>query len=146
MVSTGEIASVEASVSDGGYRGRFVRDLFTGELKEVPSDGGGRRVIYREPVDPILAQIVSGRANDPWSGPDHISRPLSLKPEDATPERIERENAEARRHGTGAYFTPDGLCHTPTRGSRSREMRRPRDNNTAGYMDLDAGFGDWAGR
>lgn len=145
MASTGEIASVEASVSDGGYRGRFVRDLFTGELKEVPADGGGRHILYRETIPYNPAS--SGRIADPWAGPDHVSRPMSLKPEDATPERIERENAAARHHGTGAYFTPDGVCHTPTRGSRSREMQRPREGfENIRYMDLDAGFGDFAGR
>lgn len=145
MDSECQTASDQAVVAQNEYRGRFVRDLFTGELKEVPSDGGGRRIIYSEPVPEVFRS--AGQHCDPWSGTDKVSRPMSLKPEDATPERIERENAAARHHGTGAYYTQDGICHTPTRGSRNREMARPRANfeNTR-FMDLDAGFGDYAGR
>lgn len=77
-------------------------------------------------------------AGNMWA--DHVCRPLSIPAEQATPERIARENAAARKHGTGAVYDRDGNCHLPTRGSRAREMRRlNRQDNSAGY-------GDWAGR
>jgi len=114
---------------------RFIRDLFTGELREVVSDGGGRRIIFRGSVpkhyDPTPAHV------NPWGrGKDHINRPLSIKDEEATPERIERENEDARRHGTGARYDAAGNCHVPTRGSLARECRRThRQDNDAGYSD-----------
>ena len=121
----------------------FIRDLFTGELKEIPGGPGGRQIIYRSPE----AKRERRRFADPWDrGRDHISRPLSLLPEQATPERVAAENEAARYHGTGAYFTPDGLCHLPTRGSRSKEMARPHGPLGFRYQDNDAGYSDYAGR
>lgn len=122
---------------------RFVRDWFTGELKELPSEGVGRQIIFRGATPPVTGRR---RLADPYDrGRDHISIGMSLKPEDATPERIAAENEACRRHGTGAYYTPDGLCHTPTRGSRAREMARPHHGGYH-YQDNQAGYSDRAGR
>lgn len=75
----------------------------------------------------------------PWGrGSDFVCTACSIKPEEATPERIARENAAARYHGTGAHYSPDGKCHMPTRRSRAREHGR------RSYADFDAGFGDRA--
>lgn len=122
---------------------RFRRNLFTGELEQVPSDGGGRSIIYREPLR--YGKPLTRHAN-PWDGKDNVSRPMSIKPEEATPERIAFENDQARYHGTGAYYTPDGKCHTPTKGSRSREMARPRGDDGRRFQDNDAGYSDYCGR
>lgn len=81
---------------------------------------------------------VRRAAGNLWQ--DHACKAISIKPEEATPERVARENAEAKRHGTGAVYDKDGVCHLSGRGSRAREMRR------LGRMDNDAGFGDYAGR
>jgi hypothetical protein len=76
---------------------------------------------------------------------------LSLKPEDATPERVEAENESARKHGTGAWFDANGECHTSTRGTQNREMRRQSIRNQElpvrmpGLVNLDAGYGDFCG-
>jgi len=120
----------------------FIRDLFTGELKEVEHGAGGRQILYRSPQP---TNRVKRYAN-PWDqGKDHVCRPLSLLPELATPERIEAENAAARHHGTGAYYTPDGMCHLPTRGARSREMARERSDGSR-RQDNDGCYGDYCGR
>ena len=118
----------------------FKRHILTGEIIETPESGQGRQIIFRGSL-PYGEQTVLGRTHNPWDrGKDVICRPLSIKPEDATPERIAKENEEARRHGTGARYDNRGVCHTPTRGSRSREMRR------LNKQDNDAGYGDHAGR
>lgn len=128
------------TVAASGLRWR--RNLFTGKLEQVPSDGGGRHIIYREEV-----YYQPKRQADPWGrGKDAISRPLSIKPEEATPEKIAALNENAKRNGTGAYYTPDGACHTPTRGSRAREMPARRNFDGMGYQDNDAGYSDYAGR
>jgi hypothetical protein len=117
------------------------RDIFTGELKERPDCPAGREIIYIEPI-----YYNPTRAGSPWDrGTDHVDRGMSLQPEQATPERIARENEECRHHNTGAYYTPDGLCHMPTRGSRRREMARPHHGGLH-YQDNDAGYSDAAGR
>lgn len=108
---------------------RFVRDWFTDELIEVP---------YTENV--VTTSRKSPSKRNAWdSKNDFVCKAMSLKPEDATPSRVEAENEAAKKHGTGAWYDMNGRCHLPTRGSRSREMRR------RGFMDLDAGYGDWAG-
>lgn len=129
-------ASSEAVPSDSGPRQRFVRDLFTGELKQVPAGEGGRQVIFRGSVpkhyDPTPSHIAANY--------DRELRGLSLMPEEATPERIAAENEECRRHGTGARYDAYGRCLTSTRGSQNRELKR------RGKINNDAGFGDYAGR
>jgi hypothetical protein len=109
---------------------RFVRHWLTGELQQVPSEGGGIHIIGRTSAAPGRRAIRKA-----WQG-GHVSRPLSLKPEDCTPERIAQENAEAKAHGTGAFFTPNGLCHLDGRENRKRELRRQR------RIDMDGGYGD----
>ena len=113
---------------------RFVRNWLTGELEEVPRDNtNGRTIIARE--TPKFG-IGHGRRAPRRAWQNHVSRPLSLKPEECTPERIEQENADAKYYGTGAYYTRDGLCHLDTRGSRARELRRKK------MRDGDGGYSD----
>jgi hypothetical protein len=122
----------------------FVRDIFTGELQERDSGPGGRQVIFQE--TPRFGLGNSRRRGNPWDrGKDHVDVGMSIKPEEATPEKIAALNENAKRQGTGAYYSPDGLCHTPTRGSRAKEMRG-RLTIDFGFQDNDAGYGDCAGR
>ena len=121
----------------------FRRDWFTGELEEVPSEGGGRQIIFRGAVPPVSRR----RHVDPWdSSKDYVNKAMSLKPEDATPERIAAENEAARKHGTGAYYDSNGNCHCPTRRSLAREMARPHGPQGFYFQNNDAGYGDCAGR
>lgn len=114
----------------------FVRDWFTDELVERPSEGGGRRIIARETV-----HYQPRRYGNPWDrGKPIRNRNMSIAPEQATPERIATENAEAKLHGTGAAYDSDGNCYVETRGQLNREMKRRR------FQNNDAGYGDWAGR
>jgi len=122
-------------------RRRFRTNLFTGELEEVYDNPVESFKEINEKMQEKVAHVPRGRNPNPWNkGKDHVCRPLSLKPEDATPERIEKENAAAKKHGTGAYYTPDGECVISTRAVRAREMRRRQ------FQDNDAGYGDHAGR
>lgn len=118
---------------------RFRRSVFTGELEEVWEEDTNPFKEINEKMRNKVAHLVGPKSHfsSPWCR-EMVSQAMSLKPEDATPDRIAQENEEAKRHGTGAYYTPDGLCHLPTRGSRAKECRR------TGRMDLDAGYSDWA--
>ena len=120
----------------------FRKNVFTGELEE--DFAGGIAAAFeavnarsRAKVENLVGGEVRIRQTDPYvGGKDFVSKAMSIAPEQATPERIERENAEAKEHGTGAYYTPDGGCHLPTRGVRRREMhRKDRQDNDAGYGD-----------
>lgn len=120
---------------------RFRRNLFTDVIEEVYDDV----VAELQPLNASSQEKVAWMARKTYKNPydtgcDHVNRGMSLTPEEATPQRVAAENAAARQHGTGAYYTPDGLCHVPTRGARAREMRR------RGHQDNDAGYGDWGGR
>lgn len=114
------------------FCGRMVRNLFTGQLEELPYERGGRQILYREPVRESHKHVKRAWRN-------HVCRPLSIPPEQATTRRVARENELARRHGTGAWYDRGGGCHLETRGIRSREMRR------LDRQDNDAGYGDHAG-
>lgn len=123
---------------------RLLRDCLTGELKELPSEGGGRKIIFRGATPPVTGRR---RQADPYdNGKEHVDRGMSLKPEDATPERVAHENEQCKRHATGAWYDLKGLCHTPTRGSRAREMARPHGPNQLRFQDNDGGYGDCCGR
>ena len=122
----------------------FRRDIFTGEMVEdSESDIASEFEEVNARSRAKVENLVGGRRKhvDPYNtGKDFISKSMSIAPEQATTERIERENAEAKHHGTGAYYTPDGTCVLPTRGIRAREMKR-KDR-----MDNDACYGDASGR
>lgn len=116
----------------------FKRDLFTGELVEDKSGEGGRQIIYREEIPEYMDQTRVGTAN-PYSK-EWVTETLAVPIE-----QMEQFNADAKRHGTGAYYRPtrDGqyaalVC--PTRRSRAREIKR------RGAFDRQAGYGDYAGR
>lgn len=103
--------------------------------------GNGRVLIGFIREDSTVEKPRKLGGTSPWAGQDYnVCRSISIAPEQATPERIARENTEAKRHGTGAKYAPDGTCYLPSRGARAREFRR------LGRMDNDAGYGDWAGR
>lgn len=95
----------------------------------------GRRLIGR--IKDVAPPARRARGNQ-WA--DSVCKAISIPPEQATPERIARENAEAKRHGTGVVYGSDGLAHIPTRGARAREFKR------LGRMDNDAGYSDFGGR
>lgn len=116
----------------------FYRDLFTGKLRKRPASEPG-----------IIATIASDipgskRTGSPWWKDNHCPA-MDLMPEHATPERIAKENAAARKHGTGAEYSPEGKCYLPTRRSRFREMGRRTHDCGAKFQDNDAGFSDRAG-
>jgi hypothetical protein len=115
----------------------FKRDIFTGKLVETQPPEGGREIIARGSL-PFGEQTVTSRIPNPDYDRECVA--LSIKPEEATPERIAEHNEQARRHNTGAFYDRDGRCMTSTRGSQNREMRRRN------YINNDAGFGDFAGR
>lgn len=129
------VGQTQSSESDLGQSVRFYRNLFTGELEAVPSDGGGRQIIFRGSAPKHYDPTPVGTPNY-----DRVCRPLSLKPEDATPARIEAENEAARHHNTGCWYDAKGQCHTVTRGSQNREMKRKNMANFSG------GYGDYCGR
>lgn len=120
---------------------RFRRNIFTGELEEVPSEGGGRQILYRGSAPKHYNPKPVGTPNY-----DRVCRPLSLKPEEATPQRIEAENEAARKYGSGAWFDKKGQCHTSTRGSQNREMKRRGDMGGTPMANFDAGYGDYMPR
>lgn len=120
---------------------RFVRNLFSNELEEVCDDPRAEFEVLNERsrAKVAWAEVGTRYANPYDTGKDHVSLAMSIPPEQATRERIERENAQARHAGTFAYYTPDGECHLPTRRSRAKEMRR------RGYQDNQAGYSDYGG-
>jgi len=127
---------------------RFRRNVFTGVLEEIWDDPAVEFEAQNEKMREKTAHMVrkSSRHVNPWdTGKDHICKAMSIKPEEATPARIAWENEQSKRHGTGAYYDKQGNCYTPTRGSRSKEMRRPHRGGFR-YQDNDAGYGDYAGR
>ena len=120
----------------------FRRNIFTGEFEEDSHDD--IQAAFESVNAPSRSKgenMIGGHCPDPYSGgKDFVSKSMSIAPEQATPERIERENADAKHRGTGAYYTPDGGCHMPTRGIKAREMRRKN------RQDNDACYGDASGR
>lgn len=122
----------------------FRKNVFTGEMEEDSDDdiAADFEVVNARSRAKVKNLVGGMNLNpNPWAGGrDFVSKSMSIAPEQATPERIEKENREAENEGTGAYYTPDGGCHLPTRGIRTREMRRK------GRQDNDAGYSDRAGR
>lgn len=114
---------------------RFIKDIFTGKVKEVIDDPNADFEPINERLRKAAHNGVVHRRFRKRAG-DQVCTAMTIKPEEATPERIERENAAAKRHGTGAYYDKNGKCHYGSRGVRSREMAR------RGYADFDAGYGD----
>ena len=93
---------------------RFRKNLFSGELEEVDDDPAVEFAAQNARVRERTAWMVTKRRRfaSPWdTGKDVINRNMSLKPEDATPERIAAENEAARRHNTGAWYDSKGQCH-----------------------------------
>lgn len=132
-----------------GIQRRFIRDVFTGDLREVCDDPAGELQALTDASRERTAWMArrSPRRSNAWdSSKDYVNKGMSLKPEDATPERIAAENEAARRHGTGAYYDNNGLCHCPTRRSVAREMARPHGPNNYVFQDNDACYSDCAGR
>ncbi len=118
----------------------FRRDIFTGELVEdTESDIEAEFEVVNARSRKKVENMVPGRRKhvDPYSGgKDFLSKSMSIAPEQATKSRINKENADAKHHNTGAYYTPDGGCYLPTRGVRAREMsRRHKQDNDACFSD-----------
>lgn len=113
----------------------FRRNIFTGELEEVPSEGGGRKVIARTTVSPHLVQNKTGSA---WG------RPLVDTSLAVPIEEIDAQNEAAKRHGTGAYYVPGdhGFANVvfDSRQARAREYaRRECFDGNGGYGDAQPG-------
>lgn len=106
---------------------RWVRDVFTGKYKQVPIEGGGRKVIARTHVSPHLPRKSYG--NPEWR--KWRSRSLSISPLE-----VETMNEQAKKHQTGAYYLPDGTLVADSRQARNREAAR------RGYGDADASYND----
>jgi len=107
------------------------RHWLTGEWQEVPIQGG------------IITRVAEGGDCEKVLPRRNYERELiglSIPPEQATPERIARENAETKRHNTGACYDRYGRCFTSSKRSQNRELRR------RGQQNNDAGDSDYAGR
>lgn len=105
---------------------RIRRNIFTGELEEVPYElENGRAVIAREsgPSDET-------RTGSAWSRP-HRSTSLAIHPS-----QVEAFNEAAKAAGTGAYYDKNGTMVSESRGILNRELAR------RGYGNADAGYGD----
>ena len=103
--------------------GRFVRDLFTGELKEVPYETENGRMI----IGHIEPEIRTGGV---WSRP-HVSSTLAIHPS-----QVKKFNEAAKAANTGAYYREDGKMVSESRGILNRELAR------RGHGNADAGYGD----
>lgn len=116
---------------------RFVRDLFTGELKEVPSEGGGRQIIARGSApkyyDPTPHTSPYSRS---WIG-RAISVPIA---------QIDDFAEASRKAGTGATWMPDPL--NPNFAVPVCDSRRARSKELElqGRIDKDSFGGDYCGK
>lgn len=106
---------------------RIMRHWLTGELMEVPSEGGGRQIIARTSVNENMPTKSYG--NPEWR--KWRSRSLSVHASE-----VETMNEQAKQHQTGAYYLPDGTMVADSREARNREAAR------RGYGDADAGYKD----
>lgn len=113
---------------------KWMRHWLTGEWVEVPLETSGGRVIVAVEGGRETTRVLSRRDYN------RELKPLSIKPEEATPERVRQYNEDSRRHNTGAVYDKEGRCFTSSRQSQNREMR------LRGKINNDAGFGDYAGR
>lgn len=69
------------------------------------------------------------------------NKPLTSKSLGVHPSQAGEFNEMARKFGNrGVYYDESGTCHFESRGARNLEMKR------RGKMDMDAGYGDHAGR
>ena len=107
----------------------FRRSIWTGELEEVASEGGGRHIISQEEIPAHLDNTkVGNRA---------YNRPLVSQAMGVHPGQAAEMNEAAKRNGTGAFYDPKtGNAVFESRGSRSREMA------ARGMFDNQGGYGD----
>lgn len=108
---------------------RIIRDLYSGQLKEVASEGGGRKIIARETVG-----YQPGRKTNAY---DRAWKSEAL----AVP--VEQLSAFNEGVARGARYVPDGKGYAhlecDSRQARASEMKR------RGVFDRDAGYSDYAG-
>lgn len=108
----------------------FKRDLFSGELVEVPSEGGRRRIIARTSIP---EGAVTKRCGSLWG------RPWRSLGQGGPIENMEELNRTAV---PGARYVPSkryaGLCELEC------DSRRARANELGfrGNVDFDGGYGD----
>lgn len=107
----------------------FKRDLFTGELVEVPSDGGGRRIIARTSI-PEGAIDPSRRKGSAWG---RVWRGQSLG---VHPDQAAEFSQAAKDAGTGAWYDEKGRVCADSEAALQREFGR------RGYYDRNAGSRD----
>jgi hypothetical protein len=101
---------------------------------------------FRHAFDPqgneISDYIPKGKAITGHGPERHVSaydRPLVAQSMGVHPSQVAQFNEDAKRHGTGAFYRPDGNPEFSSRGARAREMRRRN------MFDKQAGYSDWAG-
>ena len=114
---------------------RYVRDLFSGELRE--EEFSGSCVLHRTDVaDEAFAQLGElpqvSRAYD---------RPLESHSLAVHKKDVQKHNEFLKERGiTGAYYRPsDGVLVQETRTARA-QVHKARN-----AFDKDAGYSDWAG-
>jgi hypothetical protein len=105
------------------------RNIFTGQTEEVPSEGGGRRIIARTSV-PEGAVDPCKRASGAWS---RTMRGQALA---VHPDQAGQFSEEAAKAGTGAYYDTQGKLCADSEGALQREFAR------RGFYDKNAGFRD----
>lgn len=109
---------------------RFVRNWFSGELEEKPSEcENGRKVIAR--IEHPMGE-QRGRAQTAYTA----ARPWKCKSLAVHADQSVEFNEAAKAAGTGAFYTKTGELVCESREARNRELAR------RGYGDGDAGFGD----
>lgn len=106
---------------------RFVRDIFTGELREAPSEGGRRKIIARTTV-PEGTVDPRRKSASAWG---RTWRGTALR---VHPDQVPAFNEAARAAQTGAYYAPDGTMRADSDLARVREYAR------RGFVDMDGGY------
>ena len=112
--------------------GRMRKNIFTGELEEVPFEGS--HIIWREEVK------VYGEESDLPQVSKAYNKPLESVSLSCNASEYKERNQELKDNGiTGAYYKPDGTLIQESRAARA-QIHKLR-----GCYDKDAGYGDWAG-
>jgi hypothetical protein len=108
---------------------RIIRDIFTGELKEVESGRGGRQIIARTTV-PEHMEAANRRTGSAWA---RTFRGQSLA---VHPDQAAAFSEAAQEAGTGAWYDEKGHLCADSEGALQREMGR------RGFYDKEATFSD----
>lgn len=106
------------------------RNIFSGELEEAPSEGGGRQIIAKTTV-PAGTVDSRRRSGSAWG---RTWRGHSLR---VHPSQVDRFNEAARTAQTGAYYEAGtGVMCADSNLARVREYAR------RGFVDQDGGYAE----